>query len=53
MGGDQPLPPGYNKDKDKDKKDKNKKDDDDNAKVDPDKVVDPGSADDQDQAGQH
>lgn len=43
MGGDQPLPPGYNKDKDKDKKDKNKKEDDDNVKVDPDKIVDPGS----------
>lgn len=47
VGSDQAPPPPGAKDKDKDKgkhKDKNKKDDsDDNVKVDPDKVVDPGS----------
>jgi beta-barrel assembly-enhancing protease len=44
VGGDAPAPPPSDKDKDKNKKDKNKKDDEDaNVKVDPDKVVDPGS----------
>jgi len=45
VGGDQPLPPDYDKKnkKDQDKHDKNKKDDDDNVKVDPDKVIEPGS----------
>ncbi len=44
VGGDQPLPPNCDKNKkDKDKHDKNKKNDDDDVKVDPDKVIEPGS----------